>query len=278
MNTEFWFCTASLFALRAVVMGRGPTIGRTLALLAAPIVFFSFYGPSWRLIPPLVALGIVHASYLVLEAKLAARPEAKAFTLAARLVSGLLVLVVTGFAFGPSSPIAFGPHTAALTAFVRSHSYLGARLTAVGAYHLWLYVTAGLYVSFEANLLVALVLNALRIEPRRTDAESGAGAPTGAPTGAPAGTGAESGAETPATDEKELDRGRVIGILERLLILAFTVGESVSAIGFILAAKGFASFRELDNKDFAEYVLVGTLLSASLGVAVGLIARSFAIL
>lgn len=270
MNTEFWFCTASLFALRAVVMGRKQTIGRTLALLAAPVLIFAFYRPSWRLIPPLVALGIVHASYLVLEAKLATAPEAKAFTLAARLGSGLLVVVVTGFTFGPSSPIAFGPHTAALTAFVRSHSYLGARLTAVGAYHLWLYVTAGLYVSFEANLLVALVLNALRIEPRRTDAESGAGAPGGA--GAPVGDNA------PATDERELDRGRVIGILERLLILAFTVGESVSAIGFILAAKGFARFRELDNKDFAEYVLVGTLLSASLGVAVGLIARSFAIL
>jgi hypothetical protein len=275
MNTEFWFCTASLFALRAVAMGRGPTIGRTLTLLAAPIAIFAFYGPSWRLIPPLVALALVHASYLVLEAKLAAGPKAKAFTLAARLVSGLLVVVIAGFAFGPSSPIAFGPHTAALTAFVRSHSYLGARLTAVGAYHLWLYVTAGLYVSFEANLLVALVLNALRIEPRRPDAESGAGAPAGAPAGTD-GADAPAGDDAPATDEKELDRGRVIGILERLLILAFTVGESVSAIGFILAAKGFARFRELDNKDFAEYVLVGTLLSASLGVAVGLIARSFA--
>ena len=35
----------------------------------------------------------------------------------------------------------------------------------------------------------------------------------------------------------------------------------------MLAAKGFTRFKELDDRDFAEYVLIGTLLSSSLAIA-----------
>jgi hypothetical protein len=46
-----------------------------------------------------------------------------------------------------------------------------------------------------------------------------------------------------------------------------------SAIGFVLAAKAFARFKELEDREFAEYVLIGTLLSSSVAVAIGILVR-----
>jgi len=42
--------------------------------------------------------------------------------------------------------------------------------------------------------------------------------------------------------------------------------KNYGSIAFILAAKAFTRFRELENRDFAEYVLIGTLLSSSLSI------------
>lgn len=68
--------------------------------------------------------------------------------------------------------------------------------------------------------------------------------------------------------EEELRVGRLIGILERLLIYAFVVANQFSGIAFILAAKSFARFKELEDKKFAEYVLIGTLSSAFLAILI----------
>jgi hypothetical protein len=46
-----------------------------------------------------------------------------------------------------------------------------------------------------------------------------------------------------------------------------------TAIGFIVAAKAFARFKELEQRAFAEYVLVGTLLSVLLAVVSALLVR-----
>ncbi|MFQ6613407.1 MAG: hypothetical protein ACE5D1_01065 [Fidelibacterota bacterium] len=54
------------------------------------------------------------------------------------------------------------------------------------------------------------------------------------------------------------------GVPESVIIFSFAMTGNVSSIGYILAAKAFARFKELDDKDFAEYVLIGTLLSASI--------------
>jgi len=64
--------------------------------------------------------------------------------------------------------------------------------------------------------------------------------------------------------------GKYIGILERILILTLTVTGHISAIGFVFAAKSIARFSELSDRDFAEYYLVGSLLSFFLALAGGL--------
>lgn len=73
-------------------------------------------------------------------------------------------------------------------------------------------------------------------------------------------------------DEKaELQKtGNYIGIIERALILTLVLNNSLTAVAFIFTAKSIARYSELNNRDFAEYYLVGTLLSTALAVGGGL--------
>ena len=68
--------------------------------------------------------------------------------------------------------------------------------------------------------------------------------------------------------------GATIGILERLLIVTFMLASAEAAIGFVIAAKTIARFRLLDDRDFAEYYLLGTLASVGVAVLTGIVARA----
>jgi hypothetical protein len=71
-------------------------------------------------------------------------------------------------------------------------------------------------------------------------------------------------------DRQEYNTGRVIGILERwLMYLVVLSTNNLSAIAFIIAAKGLARMKQLDDKTFAEYMLIGTLLSMLSAVLMG---------
>ena len=73
------------------------------------------------------------------------------------------------------------------------------------------------------------------------------------------------------TDQREYNAGRTIGILERWLIYAALLGGAdFAVIAFIVAAKGFARFKQLDRRAFAEYILVGTLASTLAAVLTAL--------
>jgi hypothetical protein len=65
--------------------------------------------------------------------------------------------------------------------------------------------------------------------------------------------------------ENEENVGEWIGILERLITLTFVLTGSLTALAFALTAKSIARFKDLEDKEFAEYYLLGT--SASLLVA-----------
>lgn len=62
--------------------------------------------------------------------------------------------------------------------------------------------------------------------------------------------------------------GKLIGIVERLLSLVFVLLGQYEAVGFIIAAKSLLRFAEGD-KAKSEYVLIGTLLSFSIAIFVG---------
>lgn len=68
----------------------------------------------------------------------------------------------------------------------------------------------------------------------------------------------------------ELSRGLVIGVLERTLALTLVLTNQFSALGLVLAAKAIVRYQALDDRDFAEYVLIGTLASLLIALFVGL--------
>lgn len=77
----------------------------------------------------------------------------------------------------------------------------------------------------------------------------------------------------PAVDVPEYNRGRTIGNLERLLMLAIVAVGSYEALGFLMAAKGLIRAREFEDRDFAEYFIVGSLASAAVALLVGILLR-----
>jgi hypothetical protein len=116
----------------------------------------------------------------------------------------------------------------------------------------------------------------LRLGPFEATAEpapggAGTGGPSavmGGPSGAASDRSAHEGHASPARI------GATIGVLERLLIVVFVVTGSTAAIGFVVAAKTLARFKQLDYRDFAEYYLLGTLASVSVALVTGLLAAA----
>ncbi|MBP3041559.1 DUF3307 domain-containing protein [Bacillaceae bacterium Marseille-Q3522] len=73
--------------------------------------------------------------------------------------------------------------------------------------------------------------------------------------------------------KQDLSRGLYIGYVERLLVIVLIVHNAYSSIAFIIAAKSLARFKQMDDRDFAEYFLLGTLSSIFLGIIYGIIVR-----
>lgn len=71
----------------------------------------------------------------------------------------------------------------------------------------------------------------------------------------------------------DLSRGKLIGYIERLLVLLLTFYSAYPAIGFIVAAKSIARFKQMDDRNWAEYFLLGTLTSMLIGISLGIILR-----
>ncbi|MDR9439242.1 MAG: DUF3307 domain-containing protein [Halomonas sp.] len=70
--------------------------------------------------------------------------------------------------------------------------------------------------------------------------------------------------------------GARIGVLERLLVLTLVLLDQLTAVGFLLAAKSVLRFGDLrDSRDrkLTEYVLLGTLLSVSSTLVLGMLVR-----
>lgn len=74
-------------------------------------------------------------------------------------------------------------------------------------------------------------------------------------------------------DEAEVNRGRLIGNLERLVLVLVAAAGSYAALGFLIAAKGLIRSEEFQKRDFTEYFLVGSLSSVLVALGAGMILR-----
>ena len=72
---------------------------------------------------------------------------------------------------------------------------------------------------------------------------------------------------------KEQNAGEWIGIIERIITLSFVLTGNITALAFALMAKTIARFKELEDKDFAEYYLIGTLSSVMIALLIGLMVK-----
>lgn len=71
--------------------------------------------------------------------------------------------------------------------------------------------------------------------------------------------------------------GKWIGMIERILVLTFILINQFAAVGFLLAAKSIFRFGDLTGKKdrkLTEYVLIGTLLSFSITILIGIIIQN----
>jgi hypothetical protein len=107
-----------------------------------------------------------------------------------------------------------------------------------------LFATAYLYVCGRGIVLVRSVLELPTLQMRR-DEDRTAGA-------------------------IDIARGRAIGALERALTLTLILLGEYAAVGWIIAAKSLARFKALEDREFAEYFLIGTLASFLLAVLGGI--------
>jgi len=74
-----------------------------------------------------------------------------------------------------------------------------------------------------------------------------------------------------ANGDEGLDgAGRLIGYLERFLILLLIISHNAGGITLLVAAKSILRFPEVKNRAFAEYVIIGTLASFGWAMLVGL--------
>lgn len=75
-------------------------------------------------------------------------------------------------------------------------------------------------------------------------------------------------AETPRQLE---NAGLYVGWIEGFLVITAIVMQSPVLVGLILTGKSIARFPEFKQARFAEYFLIGTLLSISLSVVAGVL-------
>jgi len=74
--------------------------------------------------------------------------------------------------------------------------------------------------------------------------------------------------KTPLSVPDAYGRGEAIGVLERWITLVMIIRGDYAAMAFIVAAKALARHKRLDDEEFAEYFLVGTLASMFMAIIV----------
>jgi len=74
--------------------------------------------------------------------------------------------------------------------------------------------------------------------------------------------------------EELVNAGKLIGLIERWLVLTFVLVNHLDAVGFLLAAKSILRYKD-DNTLKTEYVLIGTMLSFGIALFLGIVINKF---
>lgn len=69
--------------------------------------------------------------------------------------------------------------------------------------------------------------------------------------------------------EPDFEIGKYIGMLERIIIMILVALQAYAGITFLVALKAFTRSKQLDDKKFSEYYLIGSLISVLFGLISG---------
>ena len=156
---------------------------------------------------------------------------------------GIVYLLALSVWFSPAFGLRFWPAVEAVFEGVAQWTAFGAVFQSSFSATAMLTLFGLLVAMSEMNLAVRAVFDYLNLKPRAPESDE--------------------------VDVVAYDRGRAIGFLERALIYFFVLGGHYEAVGLVLVAKAFAQLRRTDDRASMEYVLIGTLLSTCLAIAVG---------
>ncbi|AUP80829.1 DUF3307 domain-containing protein [Flavivirga eckloniae] len=79
--------------------------------------------------------------------------------------------------------------------------------------------------------------------------------------------------ELTKNNESLKDAGKIIGILERILVFIFIMADHWEAVGFLITAKSvfrFGDLKESKSRQLTEYILIGTLISFGIAIITGI--------
>lgn len=244
---EYFLCLNLLMLTRLVYLRRDEAIGSKWNLwltglqLLLVVLCFSFTTGLWLVLLLLAAVGGLN---LLLEPRLLKKGW--------RICTLLAFVLGIDLVLGASGGLQLRPALVNAVTFLSNTSGLLQVSPGLSGEKL-LGATFGLLVlANEINLFIRMVFRHFGMEP------------------ATVGMPAPVDASAHGIDRQEYNTGRVIGILERwLMYLVVLSTNNLAAIAFIIAAKGLARMKQLDDKVFAEYMLIGTLLSMLSAVLVG---------
>ncbi|HKE28237.1 MAG TPA: hypothetical protein VKB88_38070 [Bryobacteraceae bacterium] len=75
-------------------------------------------------------------------------------------------------------------------------------------------------------------------------------------------------------DTIELNHGRLIGNVERLILVLFVANGQYTALAFFFAAKGIIRSKDVESRAWADYLILGSLTSFLVAVVVGLVIQA----
>ena len=202
------------------------------AILVVPVVDYG------SIVPSLAALALVILTDAAILRSMKNRNLARTVSTSAVTVLTLLLLRDVRIVGGVS------PIIESIRGFIVAGQPVGAARNGLDG-DVFLFAAGALIAGFEANHPVAYVLEKLKLGPAAPYDQHQLFA------------------------AKDVGRGRAIGILERLIVFGLVVTGNAIAVMFVMTAKAFTRFRELDSREFAEYVLIGTLMSVGLAALLG---------
>lgn len=243
--SQFYFILNIVIFSRLFYGFKNEAVGKkriSFTILIQILALF-FFVPSFRL--------FILFFLFILMGFIVNRLESKLKNLnAARLLTFILYLIIISFFASDSANLVYNKQLIKFLSGLKDYFYIFNLFERVNWQSFVIITTAVLFLLNESNYLIRFLFELFELTPFIKDSGN-----------------------TAELDTKEYNAGRIIGMLERILIFIFLIADQYAAIGFIIAAKGFTRFKELEDRNFAEYVLIGTFLSALSAIIIALLVK-----